>query len=128
LFVVPKNNNRSTEGGKNVNNLAVGIELLFTGMTITFLVLVFLMYIMKATSALVAKQEVSKGEPAKVTPLPVQVPSDGLADDELVAIMAALGKVLPANQQAVVRVAPQTTTGVAEDELVAAIAGAVAAR
>lgn len=111
-----------------MNNLAVGIELLFTGMTITFLVLVFLMYIMKATSALVAKQEVSKGEPAKVTPLPVQVPSDGLADDELVAIMAALGKVLPANQQAVVRVAPQTTTGVAEDELVAAIAGAVAAR
>jgi sodium pump decarboxylase gamma subunit len=111
-----------------VNNLAVGVELLVTGMSITFLVLVFLMYLMKATSWLIARQEAPKEEPAKATSLSVQKSSEGLADAELVAIMAALGKVLPANQQAVIRVAPQGATGAADEEVVAAIAGALAAR
>ena len=112
-----------------MNNLAVGIELLFTGMTITFLVLVFLMYLMKATSWLIARQEAPEGEPAKATPLSVQVPSEELADEELIAISAVLGKVLPANLKAVVRVSPLTATGAEEEErVVAAIAGALAAR
>ncbi|NLM37935.1 MAG: OadG family protein [Firmicutes bacterium] len=122
-----------------MNNLAVGIELLFTGMFTTFLVLVFLMYQMKVTSALIAKRSApeeksaspTKAEPALTAPRTTTVaagPSAGLAADELVAIMAALGKVLPANQKAVVRITPPSTSGVAEEEMVAAVVGALAAR
>lgn len=121
-----------------MNNLAVGIELLFTGMLTTFLVLVFLLFLMKATSALINKQSAPEKEPAApemkpATPAPraetvAAVPSEDLATDELVAIMTALGMVLPANHKAVVRVAPPSTTGVGEEELVAAIVGAMAAR
>lgn len=112
-----------------MNNLAVGIELLFTGMSITFLVLVFLMYLMKATSALIAKYSMAERECTMPPQLSVQVPSDEMADAELVAMMTVLGKVLPANKKAVVKVAPQGVTDAEETErMVAAIAGALAAR
>ncbi|NLW59001.1 MAG: OadG family protein [Firmicutes bacterium] len=111
-----------------MSNLAVGVELLITGMLTTFLVLILLMYIMKATSTLIARQAETEAEPAVPSPQLAQEPSTELGDAELVAIMAALGKVLPAGQQAVVRVTPLAATGAEEEEMVAAIAGALAAR
>ena len=111
-----------------MSNLVVGIELLFTGMLITFLVLLFLMYMMKATSALIAKYSATERDPAIPSPLTAEVPSAELVDEELVAMLAVLGKVLPANQQAVVRVTPLAATGAEEERMVAAIAGALAAR
>lgn len=105
-----------------MNNIAVGVELLFTGMVIVFLVLLFLMYVMKAISRLFGERPAVGGGRPTVLPLTTELPPE-----ELAAVMTVLGKVLPPNQQAVVRISPQTA-GDGEDEAmaVAAIAGALA--
>ncbi len=106
-----------------MNKIAVGVELLFTGMVIVISVLLFLMYLMKAMSRLVGEESVAESGRQMATP-----PTTELPPEEMVAVMTALGKVFPPNQQAVVRIGSQTA-GAGEDETmtVAAIAGALAA-
>lgn len=106
-----------------MDKIAVGVELLFTGMVIVFLVLLFLMYVMKAISRLVGER--SAVESGRLLSPP---PTAELPPEELVAIMTALGKVLPPNHQAVVRIGAQTATDGEDEAMVAAaIAGALAA-
>lgn len=108
-----------------MNNLAVGVELLLSGMLIVFLVLVFLMYLMKAIYAVVGDKPTAEEKHPVAPPLSTEITAD-VSAEELVAIMSVLGKVLPADQQAVVKVTP--TAAEEEERLVAAIAGALAAR
>ncbi|HHT48482.1 MAG TPA: hypothetical protein GXZ98_04225 [Firmicutes bacterium] len=105
-----------------MDRIMVGVELLFTGMLIVFLVLLFLMYVMKAISRLFGEETVAEG----VRSIPVPSTTE-LPPEEVVAIMTALGKVLPSNGQAVVKIA-SPSVGDTEDEAqaVAAIAGALA--
>ena len=110
-----------------MENMSVGIELLFTGLFVVFLVLLFLMYIMKAISWLFGAESTSK-----VASAPQQMVAAGaasaLSTDELVAVMAAVGKALPPNHQGVVRINVPQVNGTEEEQMaVAAIASALVA-
>lgn len=74
-----------------MNDLGVGVELLFSGLIIVFLVLLLLMYVMKGLSALVAKLS---PETPQVTSNPTQVIPDS-SDDELAAVVAVVAQKLP---------------------------------
>ena len=105
-----------------MNNIAVGINLLFTGIFMVFLVLLFLMYIMKAISWFLGERPVANG--GQSLPQPV---TGELATDELVAVMTALGQVLPPGHQGVVRVNAAHNGSAEEDDMaIAAMAGALA--
>ena len=104
-----------------MKTIGVGVELLLTGMVIVFLVLLFLMYVMKAISRLVGERPAAEGG-RLLTP---SVTAE-LTPEELVAVLTALGKVLPPNRQAVVRIDAQTA-GEEGAATAAAIAGALAA-
>ena len=109
-----------------MNNLAVGVELLLSGMLIVFLVLVFLMQSkLKAIYAVVGDKPTAEEKHPVAPPLSTEITAD-VSAEELVAIMSVLGKVLPADQQAMVKATP--TAAEEEERLVAAIAGALAAR
>mgnify|MGYP001429856860 CR=1 FL=1 len=106
-----------------MNNLAIGLELLFTGLFVVFLVLLFLMYLMKAISWAVGEKKTAPDYG------PSPVPAAEIGTEELIAVMAAVGKVLPNGHQAVVKVRPLHASGAEEAEMVvAAIAGALAAQ
>ena len=101
-----------------MNNLAVGVELLITGMSITFLVLILLMYLMKATSSLIARQKRAKeAEPRQCSLATVAQESSArnwpMPNWSPLWLLSA--RFFPADQQAVIRVAPLGATG-AEDE------------
>ncbi len=110
-----------------MDNLSVGIELLFTGLFVVFLVLLFLMYLMKAISWLFGEEGTSKvaSTPQQMVAAPM---ASELSADELVAVMAAVGTVLPPNHQGVVRINAPQVNGTEEEQMaVAAIASALAA-
>ena len=104
-----------------MNNLMVGLEILLSGLTTTFVVLLFLMFIIKLMSVLVGK------EPTKIktTEQPLVTSPDELEDEEFVAMMAVLSKLLPEHKQAVVRFREIKPVGGDEDESVAAMVAAI---
>jgi len=104
-----------------VNTIVVGLQLLLTGMVIVFLVLLFLMYVMKVISRLAGERPPAEKVRFQSTP-----PSAELSPEELVAVLTALGKVLPPNRQAVVRISAQTAGEEDEAMMAAAITGALA--
>ncbi len=99
----------------------VGVEILFSGLTTTFIVLLFLMFIIKLMSELIGK------EPAKVetTKQPPAISPDELKGEEFIAMMAVLSKLLPEQKQAIVRFREINSAGGNEDESVAAIMAAI---
>jgi Na+-transporting methylmalonyl-CoA/oxaloacetate decarboxylase gamma subunit len=104
-----------------MNNLMVGFEILLSGVATTFIVLIFLMFVIKLMSVLVGK------EPAKmkVAGQPLTTSPDELKDEEFVAMMAVLSKLLPEHKQAVVRFREIKSAGGDEDESVAAMVAAI---
>jgi sodium pump decarboxylase gamma subunit len=108
--------------------MLVGIELLFTGLFVVFLVLLFLMYIMEAISWLFGEKSTGKvvSAPQQMVAAPT---ASALSTDELVAVMAVVGRELPSNHSGVVRInEPQVNGGMEEEQMVvAAIASALAA-
>lgn len=83
-----------------MNELRVGVELLFSGIIIVFLVLLVLMYVMKGLSTLVAKLSPSTPQ---VTPSQTQAVKDS-SDDELAAVVAVIAQKLPKGHHFTVKI------------------------
>ncbi|HBK67614.1 MAG TPA: hypothetical protein DDZ91_03145 [Firmicutes bacterium] len=82
-----------------MSNLMVGVELLISGLIIVFLVLLFLMYVMKLMSVLFGKQP----SEVRISKQPLATISADPGEEELVAVMAVIASLLPKNKQAIVR-------------------------
>jgi sodium pump decarboxylase gamma subunit len=76
------------EGGETMANLQVGLQLMIVGMSIVFLVLILLKYIMKTMSAIIRNinSKANSNQPLKTE---AQV-EDLTADEELAVIMAVV--------------------------------------
>ncbi len=95
----------------------VGVEILLSGIITTFLVLIFLMFIINLMSVLVGKAPAKK----KTTEQPPAASPDELKDEEFIAMMAVISKLLPEHKQAVVRIREINSVSRDEDESVAAM-------
>jgi sodium pump decarboxylase gamma subunit len=74
-------------------NFQIGLQLTVVGMSIVFLVLLLLMYMMKIMSGLIRGSDVKR--PSAAVPVPVPVVETAADDEELAAVIAAVTGMMP---------------------------------